>query len=658
MSEIRTVTLELIRHGPSHNQLLSPLTKYLGICGNYGTASVSVPYEHKEFMSRLSMLRYQSMNDARSIKYRNEVIEKTAKEMSNIFSSIPGLVSEINQGPDGDNVLTHLRLVLSASELSMLPFELSKVPVGCKGGNNHWLSLQTHAPVCITRQIRGVESYCSGWNKKPRILFIFAASTDMNNLVQAHTDALYKAMRPWIKHVSDKNDPEAIREAISKHITILANASIDDIEAECSQNDYTHVHILAHGGIVQDQEGETFGLRLCKRKKSIQDDAFETVCGSQLAQALGSIRASCPGSSLSDGVTHPLVVTVASCDSANVGDIVYHGASLAHELHHSGIPFVVASQFPLSFSGSVTMAEVLYQKLICGVDPRWALHSLRSKLYTAKKGAHDWASLVAYAALPDDIDYRMVEYRYVQAKEAIDVALSHLDDVTDSTDIKESNFSEIKSRMKWAVDRLPRNYGFQMESAGLEGAVNKRMAQTLFRAGDYKQSLSALHESRRNYYEAMCETLKETNASPRKKRAPHWTLTQYISLNLVLEGNFLEGAWQAALLSSEIDEKYATDDFKMWANWSTMELYLLRAATTEDEAHRKNYEEKASNIIKTLSREMKRTDFSLYSTQRQLNRYIEWWGSEQFIKDLPTKHQDFLLNAKAVAEILRSNLPL
>ena len=32
--DIRTVSVELLRAGPRHNQLVSPLTQYLGVCGN------------------------------------------------------------------------------------------------------------------------------------------------------------------------------------------------------------------------------------------------------------------------------------------------------------------------------------------------------------------------------------------------------------------------------------------------------------------------------------------------------------------------------------------------------------------------------------------------------------------------------------------------
>ena len=40
---MRTITLELLRHGPTHNQLLSPLTQYLALCQNHSAVTVRVP---------------------------------------------------------------------------------------------------------------------------------------------------------------------------------------------------------------------------------------------------------------------------------------------------------------------------------------------------------------------------------------------------------------------------------------------------------------------------------------------------------------------------------------------------------------------------------------------------------------------------------------
>ena len=57
---IRRVSVEFLRPGPSHNQLLSPYTQYLAVCNDAGAAVVTVPYEHRVFERRLKELRYET----------------------------------------------------------------------------------------------------------------------------------------------------------------------------------------------------------------------------------------------------------------------------------------------------------------------------------------------------------------------------------------------------------------------------------------------------------------------------------------------------------------------------------------------------------------------------------------------------------------------
>ena len=60
MSEIRNVKLELLRHGPAHNQLFSPLTPYLALCGADGPVTINMPFEHRQLLNRLERLRYST----------------------------------------------------------------------------------------------------------------------------------------------------------------------------------------------------------------------------------------------------------------------------------------------------------------------------------------------------------------------------------------------------------------------------------------------------------------------------------------------------------------------------------------------------------------------------------------------------------------------
>lgn len=77
---------------------------------------------------------------------------------------------------------------------------------------------------------------------------------------------------------------------------------------------------------------------------------------------------------------------------------------MAHDLHANGIPWVLASQFPLTREGSVKATKYLYPHLLRGDDPRQVLYELRRHLATASATNHDWASLVTYASLPPDFD--------------------------------------------------------------------------------------------------------------------------------------------------------------------------------------------------------------------------------------------------------------
>jgi hypothetical protein len=60
---IQKVKLEFLRPGPPHNQLLSPLTPYIALCGEDGPVTVQMPFEHRQLLMRLRRLRYESGKD-------------------------------------------------------------------------------------------------------------------------------------------------------------------------------------------------------------------------------------------------------------------------------------------------------------------------------------------------------------------------------------------------------------------------------------------------------------------------------------------------------------------------------------------------------------------------------------------------------------------
>jgi CHAT domain-containing protein len=152
---------------------------------------------------------------------------------------------------------------------------------------------------------------------------------------------------------------------------------------------FTHLHILAHGCAIGQGFKRRFGL-------AMHDDAdvgkMNAVAPEQLRRRLATIA------------EHLVVVTLAACDGGNQANSIAGGGSIAHELHSSGIPVVVASQFPLTFAGSAVFTGIFYRDMLAGDDVRDALHATRSALYQHADIGHDWAGLVAYVQIPEDDD--------------------------------------------------------------------------------------------------------------------------------------------------------------------------------------------------------------------------------------------------------------
>ena len=109
--EIRTVTVEFLRAGPPHNQLLSPLTQYLAVCGEAGAGVVNVPYEQAAFERRLKELRYETGDPAD----RLAMLHDMGVDMGKILGAVPGLPGALVVDAGKRATLIHLRLTLSAS---------------------------------------------------------------------------------------------------------------------------------------------------------------------------------------------------------------------------------------------------------------------------------------------------------------------------------------------------------------------------------------------------------------------------------------------------------------------------------------------------------------------------------------------------------------
>lgn len=690
---MRTITLELLRHGPANNQLLSPLTPYLALCENHAAVTLHVPFEHNQFLFRLKSLRYENGEHSRLFH-----LNDTAKSLGDLLGQIPGLTAESSKVDGTAEQLTHLRLIVSASELALLPFELALSPNGMPGTGQHLL-LQPQMPVCMTREIRRVPGEHLQWPKRPRILFAAAAPPKDDRggrgvgqiPLESHLQALRKVITPWVKYF-DEADPDMRRKRVEEHLYFLPQASIEAIQAACATGQFTHVHILAHGIQREENFDKRFFLAL---HNSMKPDEWDLISGARLATALRVAQ-----SPDSRRLSRPAVVTLASCDSGNVGSVAGAGSSIAHALHEAGIPMVIAGQFPLSFEGSVRLVECLYEGLLWGTDPRRLLYDLRRRLYTQFRATHDWASLTAYVSLPPDFDNQLPNIQIDQIMRNINVAMNHADEVTrrifatqirskrskkQQTDAEQlallqntrQAIREAKRRLERLQESMPEK---KSRICGLLASTEKRQAEVIYsstRSGQVdpnalNESIELLRQARDHYWESFL-----------LDRSSSWAVVQYLSLTLMLkhlkapngghvgnedssvpsqdvgdvsqsvgenaaapdvaspqdatdvtfpidctEEKDLDGLWSLAHQLSLYD-LYGKDTEKtIWALGNLLELDLLslmmgKAGDRPDaEEAAKRVLDYAMRLIETAGRD----SFEVYSTRRQMFRYLEWYG--------------------------------
>ncbi|WP_162054683.1 CHAT domain-containing protein [Pontibacter pamirensis] len=688
---MRTITLELLRHGPAHNQLLSPLTPYLALCQNHGANTLHVPFEHNQFLFRLNALDYKHNEEARTFQLKD-----TARVLGEFLAQIPGLTAESSKEEATKEQLTHLRLILSASELALLPFEMAISPNGFPGAGQHLL-LQPQLPICLTREIRRVGENLF-WPEKHRILFVAASPPGVDAIpLESHLLTLRRAVEPWMKYF-EHDDNDLRQKHVEEHLVFLPEASVEAIEDKCASGEFSHVHILAHGVEQKENFDTRFFLALHNSSNPQQTDF---ISGPRLAAALrASNRVD------GKGLAKPMVVTLASCNSGGVGSVAGAGASIAHALHESGIPIVVASQFPLSFKGSVRLVECLYEGLLSGKDPRWLLYDLRRRLFSQFPDTHDWASLIAYVSLPTDFNQQLPSTQIDRARLSIEAAMNHADEVSRTSSDKietKSNVSvaakievfreamkkivDAKKKLEKMLDGYPNK---SSEINGLLASVEKRQAEILFCKNKIKQPSPAEEKDSTKQFEntsgdtldpelaeslqLLCSSRSHYWDAFQSDRSKSWAVVQYLSLTLVICNSELfkkidlglnelaisrperkpEALWSLARLISEYDLHCGVRQHKIWAHANLLELYLLSfllksegqkiKAETEgtpspmdkkddlgaknqfnipgNEEARRCAIEHAYSLVEISGRD----SISVYTTRRQIRRYLEWFN--------------------------------
>lgn len=639
---MRTITLEFVRHGPPQNQLLSPLTQYLALCENHPAVTINVPFEHNQFRHRLDNLCYRHGESAREFEVRD-----TARILGELLSRIPGLTAELGRDNETEDRALHLRLIISASELAMLPFEMAIAPNGFPGAGQS-LSLQSQAPLCITREVRRVPDTISSWQKPPTILVAAASPPSFPRVpLEAHLLALRGALDPWLS----AHDPE---KEFRKFVKVLPAATDAQIERICAEGDFTHVHLLAHGSEFVENYDTRYGIALHNAQDP--EGPAVIVSGERLATIL---RPSLQPNS--KPLAQPKIVTLAACNSGDIGGVTNIGASVAHALHQAGVPVVISSQFPLSFGGSITMVQALYEGLLWGIDPRTLLGDLRRRLHSQFPNTHDWAGVAAYAALPARFEGELKKFQLMQAIECAETAFKAVDRMTSNrfygeyfgfdddpsfsqaTRLRDQRTSvemdsQIEKKIELAKSKLielkvskdiakPRLFG-QLAS------IEKRLAEINQR--NPTKTAYLLRRSKKYYWEAY-----------QADRSNSWGLVQYLSISIVLSrlsvldykpmkaSDEERRLWILAVSISEEDMQSPDPDLSGWAIANLIELHLLAIIVggMTDRYSTDENTEKALELAEKLVKKRGEESFEVYSTQRQMARYAVWFGNIAEFKD-------------------------
>jgi hypothetical protein len=637
MARFHDVKLELVRPGPPHNQLLSPLTSYMALCGDGSPITFRIDLEHRKLLSRLEQLRYLTAARGGGVvampdRVREAAADEVGEDVANILSQVRTLLGEVSRARGEGSAFpeepqfVHLRLVLGGSELALIPFEMALSPPAFPGEGLDF-GLQIQMPVVLSRETRRSRPVPVRWDepRETRILVLAAAPAGLRVPLDAHLENLRAAIDPWVRWTRDGEvDSQPAKqqplERVKERLRVLPDASIEEIYELCSQEDFTHIHILAHGDCFEVAGERRFGIALCERGNPMKK---QVVDGERLAKALqaegrdGSKR------------SRPLVVTLLVCDSGNPGSVLVPGGSIAHNLHAAGIPWVFASQFPLTVAGSVRMTAALYPRLLRGDDPRQALFEVRRLLFMSTDRDHDWASIVAYTSTPYDFHEQVAGYLEQQTKAAIEVDLERADN-SHAVEVREHHLNRAKEHLAHWKARLPGGDGLKERSRraecyGIHGATYKRIA--LLRTQLKEPDEKVKHEFAQSldfYRRAMDEWAPDGEKH-------HWVTTQVLSLKAVLNEAPDPASYYIAMTLARRGLDRSSRSEQAWAHGTIAELELLSAYHLKDQpqAVKESVVEHCNAIVALMGDK----SFHVQSTLRQFRRYVAQWQKQEW-KDI------------------------
>jgi hypothetical protein len=558
------------------------------------------PMEHEDFLALIQDLRYQGNADG-----RKAALKKIGEIACNILGTdcLTAISSSISP--------LQLDLVVNPAEVAALPFEAATDTEGRP------LFARDDRVVVLTRRVRhGFAETGVHWPASPRFLYAWAAPPGVGNVPShEHEMALRSALEPWLPvQQGSSSTPDS-----SDVLWTLGEVTLRKLQEACrtaveKKKPFTNVHLLAHGYPVGEAPKQHFGIALRG-----EDGDLHAVTPDELKNALAPL------------VGHTVVVTLATCDAANLTNTITSKRSIAHELHELGFPIVAASQFPLTVPGSTLMIETFYGALLAGKDVRVALHETRVALYKSQhQFGHDWASLVGYARLPEGYADHLLDVMLDSMLASLKMMQGCSDQLVTQGDQNPMAFDRVEQQLRRRIETLIEflkgaeetgRRGVLEENLGLLGSAEKRRAELCFvRSGLGEEA---------HWKQRMREALKRSRAWYRQgykcNLSHHWTGVQCLSLEAVLDGRIANpGLWYAALTAAEDDKGNKNPKQVIWALGSLAELHLL--APLAGQSSRAN---EATDVLAEMKTRVgafeDRDTFPLESTERQFRRYVTWW---------------------------------
>jgi len=266
----------------------------------------------------------------------------------------------------------------TAAELYVLPWELLRL-------SGQGLPLYAYPEITLRYTWPGTWTAAPVPDPRPEGCRILFAWSEAGGAVdrELHLDALQSAAMAG--HLTF--DPvQDVLPAVS------LKGLVDKLEqARAEGRPYAVLHVLCHGKEIPG-ESKAFGLSWDGSSPLVPQDI---VSANRLRDRLYKYA------------VELRLVVLCVCQSGNMGEPGSHLGSVAHELHRVSFEAVVASRFPLSVPGSVTLTRTLYGRMLEGLTSlEEAFVAAREALSAAALPTLDHVAIQLYGRPEDGWDTR------------------------------------------------------------------------------------------------------------------------------------------------------------------------------------------------------------------------------------------------------------